>query len=123
MPKVFVEPIGLTLQVDDEETLLDALVRASVEIPTDCAGRGTCGKYLVRPCRSSRAASTVSRIQVSGVPALYVTFSGVFCRRLPVQPARIRNRAIEPARLCLKPTSCRNRSHAQELWAGRPRPA
>jgi uncharacterized 2Fe-2S/4Fe-4S cluster protein (DUF4445 family) len=48
MPRVFVEPIGLTLQVDEQETLLDGLVRAAVEIPTDCAGRGTCGKCLVR---------------------------------------------------------------------------
>ena len=48
MPRVFVEPIGLTLQVDEQETLLDGLVRAAVDIPTDCAGRGTCGKCLVR---------------------------------------------------------------------------
>jgi len=48
VPKVFVEPIGLTLQVDEQETLLDGLVRAAVDIPTDCAGRGTCGKCLVR---------------------------------------------------------------------------
>ena len=48
MAKVFVEPIGLTLEVDEQETLLDGLLRASVDIPTDCAGRGTCGKCLVR---------------------------------------------------------------------------
>ncbi len=48
MPRVFVEPIGLTFEVDEQENLLDGLVRAQVEIPTDCAGRGTCGKCLVR---------------------------------------------------------------------------
>ena len=48
MPKVFVEPIGLTLTVDEQDNLLEGLVRASIEIPTDCAGRGTCGKCLVR---------------------------------------------------------------------------
>ncbi len=48
MTRVFVEPIGLTLDVPEEETLFDALVAASVEIGTDCAGRGTCGKCLVR---------------------------------------------------------------------------
>ena len=48
MPKVFVEPIGLTLTVDEQENLLDGLVRAQIDIPTDCAGRGTCGKCLVR---------------------------------------------------------------------------
>ena len=48
MPKVFVEPIGLTLTVDEQENLLDGLVRAQIDIPTDCAGRGTCGKCLMR---------------------------------------------------------------------------
>ncbi len=48
MPRVFVEPIGLTLGVDEQETLFDGLVRAAIDIPTDCAGRGTCGKCLVR---------------------------------------------------------------------------
>lgn len=48
MSKVFVEPIGLTLSVDEQDNLLDALVRAQIDIPTDCAGRGTCGKCLVR---------------------------------------------------------------------------
>jgi len=48
VPKVFIEPIGLTLTVDEQENLLDGLVRAQVDIPTDCAGRGTCGKCLMR---------------------------------------------------------------------------
>ena len=48
MPKVFVEPIGLTVTIDEQENLLDGLVRAQIDIPTDCAGRGTCGKCLVR---------------------------------------------------------------------------
>jgi uncharacterized 2Fe-2S/4Fe-4S cluster protein (DUF4445 family) len=34
--------------VSEEENLLDALVRTNIEIPTDCAGRGTCGKCLMR---------------------------------------------------------------------------
>ena len=48
MPRVFVEPIGLTLALDEQESLFDGLVRAAIDIPTDCAGRGTCGKCLVR---------------------------------------------------------------------------
>ncbi len=48
MPRVFIEPVGLTIDVAEEENLLDALVRANIEIPTDCAGRGTCGKCLMR---------------------------------------------------------------------------
>ena len=48
MTKVFVEPIGLTLEVGEQENLLEGLGRAAVDIPTDCGGRGTCGKCLVR---------------------------------------------------------------------------
>ena len=33
MPKVFVEPIGITLTVDEQENLLDGLVRAQIDIP------------------------------------------------------------------------------------------
>jgi len=48
VPKVFVEPIGVTLQIDEQDDLLGALVSANVNVPSDCAGRGTCGKCLVR---------------------------------------------------------------------------
>jgi uncharacterized 2Fe-2S/4Fe-4S cluster protein (DUF4445 family) len=48
MAKVFVEPIGVTLDVGEDEELLAPLVRAIVDIPTDCAGLGTCGKCLIR---------------------------------------------------------------------------
>jgi uncharacterized 2Fe-2S/4Fe-4S cluster protein (DUF4445 family) len=46
--KVFVEPIGVTLEVPESETLMDALTRVAIDVPNVCAGRGTCGKCLVR---------------------------------------------------------------------------
>ncbi|MEZ5125846.1 MAG: ASKHA domain-containing protein [Thermoleophilia bacterium] len=48
MARVFVEPIGVTLDVGEDETLLQALQRAGIDIPHTCAGRGTCGKCIVR---------------------------------------------------------------------------
>ena len=48
MSKVFVEPIGVTLEVGQDETLMDALLRVGIDVPNVCAGRGTCGKCLVR---------------------------------------------------------------------------
>ena len=48
MAKVFVEPIGVTVEVPVTETLLAALRNAAVAVPVDCAGQGTCGKCLVR---------------------------------------------------------------------------
>jgi len=46
--KVFVEPIGVTVEVPQGETLMDALTRVAIDVPNVCAGRGTCGKCLVR---------------------------------------------------------------------------
>ena len=48
MARVFVEPIGVTVEVSPDETLLAALRSAAVGVPVECAGRGTCGKCLVR---------------------------------------------------------------------------
>lgn len=48
MTKVFVEPIGVTVEIPEGETLLAAVVSAAVDVSTDCQGRGTCGKCLVR---------------------------------------------------------------------------
>lgn len=48
MPKVLVEPIGVTVEVAAGDTLLAAVSSAAVDLPVDCAGRGTCGKCLVR---------------------------------------------------------------------------
>ena len=48
MRRVLVEPIGVTVEVADGRTLLDAITNAAVSVPTDCHGRGGCGKCLVR---------------------------------------------------------------------------
>jgi uncharacterized 2Fe-2S/4Fe-4S cluster protein (DUF4445 family) len=46
--KVFVEPIGVTVEIDDGESLLAAVTHAGISVPATCGGRGTCGKCLVR---------------------------------------------------------------------------
>jgi len=46
--KIFVEPIGVTVEVGKNDSLLAALTGAAVDLPVDCGGRGTCGKCLVR---------------------------------------------------------------------------
>jgi uncharacterized 2Fe-2S/4Fe-4S cluster protein (DUF4445 family) len=48
MARVFIEPIGVTVEIADQATLLDAVTSAAVDLRTDCHGRGTCGKCLVR---------------------------------------------------------------------------
>ena len=48
MTKVFVEPIGVTVEIPDGDSLLSVVTSGAVDVPVDCAGRGTCGKCLVR---------------------------------------------------------------------------
>ncbi len=48
MAKVFIEPVGVTLEIGEEQDLLAALLAAGIAVPSDCAGRGTCAKCLVR---------------------------------------------------------------------------
>ena len=48
MARVFVEPVGVSLEIAEDERLLDALLRAGIEVPGTCAGKGTCGKCAVR---------------------------------------------------------------------------
>jgi len=46
--KVHVEPVGVTVEIPDGDTLLTAVTTAAVDVRTDCHGRGVCGKCLVR---------------------------------------------------------------------------
>ncbi|HJW76873.1 MAG TPA: 2Fe-2S iron-sulfur cluster-binding protein, partial [Thermoleophilia bacterium] len=46
--KVFIEPIGVTVELDGDEPLLTAVTQVGIEVPATCGGRGTCGKCLVR---------------------------------------------------------------------------
>ncbi len=48
MTRVFIEPIGVTVEVDADEPLLAAVTKVGIEVPATCGGRGTCGKCLVR---------------------------------------------------------------------------
>ncbi|MBS7642483.1 MAG: ASKHA domain-containing protein [Candidatus Bathyarchaeia archaeon] len=58
MPIVTILPDGLRIQVDTELTLLEALRRASIQLPAICGGRGICGKCRVRIVKDSLTAPT-----------------------------------------------------------------
>ncbi|MEM4461946.1 MAG: ASKHA domain-containing protein [Candidatus Bathyarchaeia archaeon] len=58
MPIVTILPDGLRIQVDTELTLLEALRRASIQLPAICGGRGICGKCRVRIAKDSLTAPT-----------------------------------------------------------------
>jgi uncharacterized 2Fe-2S/4Fe-4S cluster protein (DUF4445 family) len=67
MTKVFVEPIGVTVEIPSGETLLAVVTSGAVDVPVDCAGRGTCGKCLVRTGAGSF--SEPNEIERGKVPA------------------------------------------------------
>ncbi|MBN2205644.1 MAG: DUF4445 domain-containing protein [Thermoleophilia bacterium] len=67
MAKVFIEPVGVTLEIGEEQDLLTALLAAGIAIPSDCAGRGTCGKCLVR--LGSGELSEVTEVESKRLPA------------------------------------------------------
>ena len=67
MTLVFVEPIGVTVEIPDGETLLAVVTSGAVDVPVDCAGRGTCGKCLVRT--GAGAFSEPTEIERGKVPA------------------------------------------------------
>jgi uncharacterized 2Fe-2S/4Fe-4S cluster protein (DUF4445 family) len=64
---VFVEPIGVTVEIPDGETLLGVVTSGAVDVPVDCAGRGTCGKCLVRT--GAGAFSEPNELERGKVPA------------------------------------------------------
>ena len=67
MPKIFVEPIGVTVEITDGDTLLAAVSSAAVAVPVDCGGRGTCGKCLVR--LGTGELTSVTDAELQKVPA------------------------------------------------------
>jgi uncharacterized 2Fe-2S/4Fe-4S cluster protein (DUF4445 family) len=114
MAKVFVEPIGVTLEVPESETLMDALTRVAIDVPNVCAGRGTCGKCLVRLGAGELTPPT--EIELRKVPEkLRDTGWRLACQAHPVSP-RV---SIE-----VRETSGRRRIlTTSRLHHGRPHPA
>ena len=56
--KVSIEPVGVTVEIGADETLLAAIAAAAIDLPVGCGGRGTCGKCLVRLGAGELAAPT-----------------------------------------------------------------
>ncbi|MEF8787445.1 MAG: ASKHA domain-containing protein [Planctomycetota bacterium] len=48
MPQVIFQPYGLTVQVEQDTTLLEAAELAGIHMRSDCAGQGACGTCVVQ---------------------------------------------------------------------------
>lgn len=84
MPKVFIEPVGVTLEIGEQD-LLTALLAAGIAVPSDCAGRGTCAKCLVR--LGSGELTEVTEAEVRRLPS-HLREDGwrLACQARPVSP-------------------------------------
>ncbi|MEM1569844.1 MAG: ASKHA domain-containing protein [Candidatus Bathyarchaeia archaeon] len=51
MPRLIVQPIGLRIQTEEDETILDSLRRSGIMLQSICGGLGTCGKCVIRVVR------------------------------------------------------------------------
>ena len=48
MHKLFIKPLNISIEAQDNETLLSAQIRAGLSPDAPCGGQGTCGKCLVK---------------------------------------------------------------------------
>ncbi|WGI17787.1 ASKHA domain-containing protein [Methanonatronarchaeum sp. AMET-Sl] len=46
--KIKFEPDGKTIKIEEGKTILDAADKAGIDIKSDCGGKGTCGKCIIK---------------------------------------------------------------------------
>jgi uncharacterized 2Fe-2S/4Fe-4S cluster protein (DUF4445 family) len=46
--RIFIEPMGLSMEISEGETLLDCALIGKIPLRSDCGGKGSCGKCMVR---------------------------------------------------------------------------
>jgi 2Fe-2S ferredoxin len=70
MARVRIEPAGLSLDLEDGETLFDAAMRAGWSWPTICLGDGVCLTCWVEIFQGEEHANAVEEIERKGLEAL-----------------------------------------------------
>lgn len=63
MPRIRLEPLGITLNVTEAEVLLLALKRAKVELDAVCEGQGTCGTCALQLFEGGAALSPMNPLE------------------------------------------------------------
>jgi len=111
--KVLVEPIGVTVEVDGDSTLLPALKHPSVDGHSDCNGLGTCGKCLVRV--GAGEVTPPTEIELRKLPADRLAQGWrLACQAKPRSARPMRPIGTSTTRgRCLRTRRCRHSSRAR----------
>lgn len=102
--KVIIQPTGHTFEVDDNESVLDAAMRQSIELPYGCRGGacGSCVGYLLKgKVKYERQPLALTDDMISQNMAL-------FCKAMPESDLEIRIEEIDSShRIAVKILRCR----------------
>lgn len=91
MPRVTIEPLGVTLECQDGESVFACARRHNVPIPTACAGKATCGLCRVKLLDGEANVAPINREEQKHLGNTYfITKLRLSCQLRPTGDIKVR---------------------------------
>lgn len=91
MPRVTIEPLGVTLDCAEGESVFACAQRHRVLIPTACAGKATCGLCRVKVLAGEPHLSPINRDELKHLGNTYfITKLRLSCQLVPTGDVTVR---------------------------------
>ncbi len=91
VPRVTIEPLGVTLDCHDGESVFACARRNSVFIPTACAGKATCGLCRVKMIAGEANVAPINRDEQKHLGNTYfITKLRLSCQLVPTGDITVR---------------------------------
>ncbi len=91
MPRVTFEPLGVTVDCEDGDTVFACARRHQIPIPTACAGKATCGLCRVKLVAGEAAVAPINRDEVKHLGNTYfITKLRLSCQLQPTGDITVR---------------------------------
>ena len=91
VPRVTVEPLGVTLECNDGESVFACARRHGVLIPTACAGKATCGLCRVKMIAGESNVAPINRDEQKHLGNTYfITKLRLACQLVPTGDVTVR---------------------------------
>jgi ferredoxin, 2Fe-2S len=91
VPRVTIEPIGVTIECKDGESVFNCARRHNVLIPTACAGKATCGLCRVRMIAGEPNVTPINRDEQKHLGNTYfITKLRLSCQLTPTGDITVR---------------------------------
>ena len=91
MPRVTIEPLGVTLDCHDGESVFACARRNNVFIPTACAGKATCGLCRVKMIAGEENVAPINRDEQKHLGNTYfITKLRLSCQLKPTGDVTVR---------------------------------